>query len=102
MREIKEALKVRFGITLTSFVKKEKGTDSTAYGFPTVGSSNFKENSGFYFVKMIITVGTLEGGPDVAGQIQDKTTLSPTIQLSLVLYDKDGKKVKKAKAKYLI
>ncbi len=98
---IKEALRVRFGITITSFVKKEKATDSTAYGFPRVGSSDFKENSGFYFVKLMITVGTLEGGPDVPGQIQDKTTLSPTIQMSLVLYDRKGKKVKKAKAKYL-
>lgn len=99
--EIKEALRARFGITLTSFVKKEKAIDSTAYGFPRVGPSDFEENTGFYFVKLMITVGTLEGGPDVPGQIQDKTTLSPTIQLSLVLYDRKGKKVKKAKAKYL-
>ena len=99
--EIKEALRVRFGITITSFVKKEKASDSTAYGFPKVGTSNFEENIGFYFVKLNVTVGTLEGGPDVPGQVQDKTTLSPTIQLSLVLYNRKGKKIKKAKAKYL-
>lgn len=99
--EIKEALRTRFGITLTTFVNKEKATDSTAYGFPKVRPSRFEDNDGFYFVKLTATVGTLEGGPAVSGQIQDKTTLSPTIQLALVLYDKKGKKIKKANAKYL-
>lgn len=97
---IKEALKSRFGITISSMVNKRKATDSTAYGYPRVGNSDFKDNSGFYFVKLMVTVGTLEGGPDVPGQIQDKTTLSPTIQISLVLFDKNGKKIKKATSKY--
>lgn len=98
--EVIRALKERFGITVSSMIEKTKGTDSTVYGFPIAGKSVFKANSGFYFLKLQVKITSLENVNMADGQPADQSTVTPIVQLSITLYDKKGKKVKKAVGKY--
>lgn len=99
-KEIVQALKERFGLTISSKVKVDKSTDSTVYGFPVANKSVFKKNDGFYFVKLQIKINSLENINMAEGQPADQSTVTPVIQMSLILYDKEGKKEKKAVGKY--
>ena len=98
--EVNRAFKERFGLTINSKVKVDKSTDSTVYGFPLAGKSVFKKNDGFYFVKLQIKINSLENINMAEGQPADQSTVTPVIQMSMVLYNKEGKKVKKAVGKY--
>lgn len=97
---VQQAFKERFGITISSMVNKVNKTDSSVYGFPLMGKKAFEDNSGFYFVKLQIKVSSLENANMAAGQPADQSTMTPVIQMSMVLYDKEGNKVKKAKGKF--
>lgn len=97
---VQQAFKERFGVTISSMVNKVNKTDSTVYGFPLMSKKSFKDNSGYYFVKLQVKVSSLENANMAAGQPADQSTMTPVIQMSMVLYDKEGKKVKKAAGKY--
>ena len=98
--DIKQALSDRFGIKIRSKVSAAKKKDSTVYGYPILNAGKCSALSdAHYFVKINLKISSLESANLSDGQPADQSTLSPTMSIGLTLYDKEGKKVKKASGK---